>query len=57
MISESMVSVDYYDLYMHDIKGIEVKFYGDDGELPTVTQGRSFLKLHLRRRLRNAVFN
>ena len=50
MISETMTSVDYYSLYQYKIRDVEIKFYGDDGELVPMTQGRSYVKLHLRRK-------
>jgi len=50
MINETMTTVDYYDLYLKDIKEIEISFRGDDGEFIPISQGRSYVKLHLRRR-------
>ena len=50
MINETMTTVDYYDLYLKDIKEIEISFRGDDGEFIPISLGRSYVKLHLRRR-------
>lgn len=50
MINETMMTVDYYDLFLKDIKEIEISFRGDDGEFIPISLGRSYVKLHLRRR-------
>ena len=43
-------SADYYPLAMKSIQQIEIQLRGDTGDFLPITQGRSYMKLHFRRK-------
>ena len=51
MVHVAVNVVDYYKVFMHNIKEIDIQFRGDDGEFIPISQGRSYVKLHLRKSL------
>ena len=50
-ITEAMLDIDYYPLYLTEINDIHIQFFGDDGFPVPIHLGRSYVKLHIRKRL------
>lgn len=47
---KEFASADYYPLAMKTVQQIEIQLRGDTGDFIPITQGRSYMKLHFRRK-------
>ena len=47
---KEFASADYYPLAMKTVQEIEIQLRGDTGDFIPITQGRSYMKLHFRRK-------
>jgi len=49
-VGKEFASADYYPLAMKTVQQIEIQLRGDTGDFIPITQGRSYMKLHFRRK-------
>ena len=49
-ITHTMVDVDYYPLHITEVTDIQIQFFGDDGFPVPLHLGRSYVKLHIRKK-------
>lgn len=49
-VGKEFSDADYYPVAMKQVQKIEIQFRGDTGEYVPISEGRSYVKLHFRRR-------